>query len=204
MSVSFDKEATTWDEKPHRVERAIAIADAIRDAVPLTGETRVLDFGCGTGLVGFALRESVGHVFFTDQSEGMLDEVRRKIQLFSAGNASVARPEAAYRSAPYDLIVTSMVLHHIPDPEGWVRDSIGRLTSGGYLCVADLDAEDGSFHRDDPVPHNGFKRNYIESAIENAGATVIHSATVYVNKKTIDGKTRDFPTFLIIGKKRIP
>src|SRR5699024_8631367 len=47
----FSDKAATWDEEPGNVERAHAIADEIRRAVPLRPDMRVLEIGGGTGLL---------------------------------------------------------------------------------------------------------------------------------------------------------
>lgn len=42
MTNLFDDRAATWDEDPEKVGRAGRVADAIADAIPLTGDDRVL------------------------------------------------------------------------------------------------------------------------------------------------------------------
>jgi len=52
-----------------------------------------------------------------------------------------------------------MTLHHVPDPAALIVQLSGALLPGGTLAVADLDAEDGSFHGDNTgVLHLGFDR----------------------------------------------
>ncbi|MEI8632882.1 hypothetical protein P4S72_14650 [Vibrio sp. PP-XX7] len=51
-----------------------------------------------------------------------------------------------------------MTLHHIADTEQFFVDAHARLDANGYLIIADLYAEDGSFHAKHATfdGHNGF------------------------------------------------
>ena len=75
----FDERAATWDDDPAKWRRAEDVAAAIRRRVELTPATAVLDYGCGTGLLGFALRHDVGTIDLADSSQGMLDAVAAKV-----------------------------------------------------------------------------------------------------------------------------
>jgi len=68
----FDKEATQWDENPARVRLASDVCAAISKSVPLNTSMRVMDFGCGTGLVTLGLAPLVGVMTGVDNSQGML------------------------------------------------------------------------------------------------------------------------------------
>jgi len=49
-----------------------------------------------------------------------------------------------------------MVFHHFSDLDGIIQKLVNHLNPGGYLFIADLMTEDGSFHKDAVVPHHGF------------------------------------------------
>ncbi len=66
-----DDEASTWDTDPVKRKRAFAAA-AIRRRVPLPPAWRALEYGCGTGLLGFALQADLGELTLADSSPGML------------------------------------------------------------------------------------------------------------------------------------
>ena len=58
-----------------------------------------------------------------------------------------------------DLIVSAMTLHHIAEISTLLCSLSRWLRSGGYLALADLDTEDGSFHQDlTDVHHFGLDR----------------------------------------------
>ena len=80
MTDHFDKKAQTWDLDPVRAARAVEVARQIMERVEPTRDMDVLDFGSGTGLLGFQLLPHVASVTFADPSEGMLREVTAKLR----------------------------------------------------------------------------------------------------------------------------
>lgn len=200
----FDSHARAWDEDPAFIDRATQIAAGIRAAVPLRDDMRALDFGCGTGLLSFPLRQSLGHIILEDASPGMLQVVKEKIAAQQIANMTPRLAEPTVAGLPderFDLIYSSMVLHHIPDTAAILRTWHGQLNPGGWLCIADLALEDGSFHGADVDVHHGFATNSLIDLAKDAGfvdpavSTVLHIA-----KATPEG-TRDFPVFLLVARK---
>jgi len=190
-----------WDQHQYRVERAQVVANAIKSKIPLSQVKTALDFGCGTGLLGLNLADSVGHIVLSDTSSGMIEQVNQKIQ--TIGNASTLQLASDELSRSFDLIVSLMVLHHIDDVGRQIASLSKAVEPGGYICLCDLDKEDGSFHQDDTVPHNGFERAFIEALLAKNGFEIMDSSTVYTNRKTIRGEEREFPVFMVIGKKGV-
>src|SRR5512141_2577390 len=76
---NFDERAKDWDSDPGRVERARAVADAVRQAIPLSNNMKAFEYGCGTGLLSFALQSDLGQITLADTSQGMLDVLSEKI-----------------------------------------------------------------------------------------------------------------------------
>lgn len=162
--------------------------------------TDVLDFGCGTGLLGMHFCGLAGSVTFADTSRGMLDQVEAKLS--GAGRAGGRTLLwGAEDAGDYDLIVSLMVLHHIEDHGAAIADLARRVRAGGYLCLADLVTEDGSFHTDEAVPHNGFDRQEIEDLLRAQGMVVVRSSTGFVNRKVVTGQEREYPVFLVIARR---
>ncbi len=202
MSDFFDNAAKEWDTKHQRVAQAKAIAQIIEQTIPLTRATKALEFGCGTGLLGFNLIEKVGEITFCDTSRGMLSEVENKLKISACTSAKIVDLNVARIVDRYDLIFSSMVLHHIADHKQTIANLSQSLHPGGYLCICDLDTEDGSFHSKETVPHHGFERVEMKQIFQHSGLNVIHSCTGFVNRKIINNKEIDFPVFLLIGQKK--
>ena len=172
----FDDKAATWDDDPQKVERAGAVARSIASSVALTDNTRLLEYGAGTGLVTEALRQSVGPVTLADTSTGMREVIEAKIRDGRLDDARVWDLDLERQSPPdaeFDLIVTVLVLHHIHDLARVLTSFATLLAPGGHLCIADLMNEDGSFHGADFDGHHGFEREALSSDLTAAGFTDI-------------------------------
>ncbi len=117
---SFDERAATWDDDPGHVDRARAIATALRAAVALRPDLRVLEYGAGTGLLAQELAADVGEITLADPSAGMREVVAAKIDAGVLPDARVSDLDLATDPLPderYDLVVALMALHHIPELE---------------------------------------------------------------------------------------
>jgi 2-polyprenyl-3-methyl-5-hydroxy-6-metoxy-1,4-benzoquinol methylase len=201
-----DKEAEQCDANPGRVKLAHDVADVmIREVVP-TKEMDALDFGCGTGLVTLRLQPLVRSITGMDSSRGMLAVLESKVSsqgLVNVRTRFLDLEQGGKVEGRYDLIVSSMTLHHVPDPAALIAQLAAALLTRGTLAVADLDPEDGSFHGDNTgVLHLGFDRALVTGLLEKTGLTRVHEVTAAVVTKEIEGKgRREFPVFLIIGNK---
>ena len=202
MSDFFFYISKEWDTKHQRVAQAKAIAKIIEQTIPLTRATKALEFGCGTGLLGFNLIEKVGEMTFSDTSRGMLSEVENKLKISACTSAKIVDLNVVRIVDRYDLIFSSMVLHHIADHKQTIADLSQSLHPEGYLCICDLDKEDGLFHSKETVPHHGFERAELKQEFQNAGLNVIHSCTGFINRKIINDQEMNFPVFMIIGQKK--
>jgi len=199
----FDTRAATWDDDPTKVERARAIAAAIARAVPLAPSMSALEYGAGTGLLGFMLRDRLGELTLADVSDGMLEVAARKIA--ASGDARVRAVKLDLLADPlpqerYDLVFSAMTLHHIPDTAGILRAFRSILRAPGYLCVADLDREDGSFHGAGFDGHQGFDRDELAIAARAAGFASASFTTAYEMRKPVTGGMRTFPIFLMVAR----
>jgi len=203
----FDKEATTWDEVPARVKLANDIAAAISNEIPLTSNMHVLDFGCGTGLLTLQLQPVVHSITGVDSSRGMIDVLKAKIAKQNLPNVKTQyldTEKGNILEGTYHLIVSGMTLHHVKEIRPLLDQFYRILTPSGYLCIADLDLDDGQFHgNNDGVFHFGFDRALLRRDFMEAGFDDIRDRTAAELMKPIsDGGVRPFTVFLMTGRKR--
>lgn len=201
----FESVAARWDSNPGRVRIANEVAAAIRREVALTPQMGVLDYGCGTGLLSLQLLPQVGSLCGADSSPAMLEVMAGKIAAQGISNARtqfVDFEHGAHASGSYDLIVSSMVTHHVPDTAALFAEWFRLLNSGGQIAFADLDTEDGAFHGDNTgVFHLGFDRAHLRELLQNAGFSEVRDSTATSVGKEVQGQQREFPIFLIVARK---
>ncbi len=200
----FDTNARRWDENPVFQERGRQMARAIRSGVHLHPGMSALDYGCGTGLLSFPLKDTLGHITLADSSEGMLAVLREKIAAQGVGHMEALRMDLMTDPAPerrYDIIYTAMTLHHIPDTRRILDVFHHLLTPGGTLCVADLDLEDGSFHGPGLEVHPGFDREALADLCLRQGFRDIQFETVFEIVKERNDGTRNYPVFMMRARR---
>lgn len=194
----FDDEAATWDDDPGQEERQVAVARAIEQAVKLTPTMSALDVGGGTGRLSILLADRVGSVVVTDPSAGMVQVARERIEAVGLSDklrAVQADLTADPLDGAYDVVWSSMVLHHVHDLDGLLQSVAGLLVDGGRLAIADLDEDpDGAFHagKADFDGHHGFDRQHFAGQVARAGFGEID----FVDATTILKGDREFGVFL--------
>ncbi|MFA6014358.1 MAG: class I SAM-dependent methyltransferase [Gallionellaceae bacterium] len=203
---NFDADAALWDEHPGKVKMAGDAAAAILREIKLTSEMEVMDFGCGTGLLGLKLLPLVKSLTGVDSSQGMLAVLRNKIETLGLTNVQAQLIDFASGERPggsYHLIVSSMTLHHVPDTAALFSEWFDLLHPGGQVAFADLDTEDGSFHSDNTgVFHFGFDRNKLTQLLHVSGFGEVRATTASAISKEVSGQgTREFTIFLITASK---
>jgi ubiquinone/menaquinone biosynthesis C-methylase UbiE len=203
---NFDAEASAWDANPGRVKVAADIARAIREYVILSRDMDVLDFGCGTGLLTMALQPFVRSIHGVDSSRGMLDVLQKKVRKQGTANVTsrlIDLDEGDILTGCYDLVVSSMTLHHVKETGALLKQFYRVLRPAGILCIADLDPDDGRFHSGNTgVFHFGFNRKDLHLALTDAGFTRVRDReAARIEKPDEDGKNRVFTVFLMTGGK---
>lgn len=194
---TFDNRAETWDSSSMRVQLAQNIYDAIVKEVKLTKEMDVVDFGAGTGLLSRNIALHVKSLLGIDTSKGMLE----KLDALEMDNVvSCYGDFCEFKSVKkFDGIVSSMTMHHIKALDKLFDKMYELLKEGGFIAIADLMSEDGTFHNDnDGVHHFGFEE---EDLLKIAKA---HGFKEAQYQKIFDVKKDDkdaYGIFLLTAKK---
>ncbi|WP_457621806.1 class I SAM-dependent DNA methyltransferase [Persephonella sp.] len=200
----FDQVASRYDT-PDKLERSRIIVEKILSEIPVKKSFKVLDVGAGTGTVDILLSPYVREIYAYDLSEGMLSVFSEKIKKKGIKNIKIFKEDILNKNknhGDFDLVITSMTLHHIDDTYNAVKKLSDFLNIGGYLVIVDLEKEDGSFHSDNTdVKHFGFDRKEIESMFRSADLQNINVQTIFTIDKEREGKLRKYPVFMAYGKK---
>jgi ubiquinone/menaquinone biosynthesis C-methylase UbiE len=202
----FNELAREWDNEPRRIERAKAVADEIINKVPYLSAKSGFEYGCGTGLLSFNLQPYLKKISLGDNSEGMLAVVEKKITKSNISNMHIIKIDLTTDELPnekYDLIYTLMTLHHIIDTDEVLKTFYKLLNPSGYICIADLEEEDGLYHSmsKDFIGHNGFNRLDLSNKLKNNGYFNINSEICYEEVKKIENGEKKFLIFFMMAQK---
>jgi SAM-dependent methyltransferase len=118
-------------------ERAEELAQRVRRLLgPFTGRESVLDSGCGTGALAFALAPHVAEVVGLDVNAEYLEAAREN----APGNVRFVEGDATalpFGYGEFDIAACYRVLHHVRRPELAVSE-LARVTRlGGRVFVVD-------------------------------------------------------------------
>ena len=204
LILSFDNDAMTWDTDK-RIDRARIIANKISNSSGFNENYSVMEFGCGTGLVSFNLYKKYRSIALVDSSKGMIDILNLKIKKYQATNMVAYHLDITNENLldmKFDVIYTSMVLHHIQDTKAIIQRLYELLNKDGFLCIVDLDEEDGSFHKNNPEfdGHNGFNQDALKNTLRSCGFKDIESDNFYYDEKTIESEKVKYSLFLMKGR----
>ncbi len=200
----FDHTAREWDKNIQHHERAQAVAVSLLEMVPLGQGLRALEFGAGTGMLSFALAGYFREIVMMDSSSEMVKVMEEKV----ANNAHThlvpnygELTEESFPPESFDIIYNLMVMHHVEDIPGILRRFFSILRPGGWLVLADLYSEEGTFHHKGFQGHKGFDPQELRRDLEIIGFEFREVRPCYINRKERDGVTREYPLFMMTARK---
>lgn len=200
-------------------------------------ELDVLEIGCGTGLLSFMLAPHVRSLIGVDTAQGMISAFDTKLSDLDKPNlcainhfltnvdnhelqaaaAALATQRGEKVAPPYhyrfDLIVSHLTLHHIPNMAEIFATLHGCLKPGGRLALTDYEdfgPDAVPFHPPSKRPYcerHGIKEAEVEELLLGTGFNEVSIERPFVLRKEVeaeDGKPAremDFPFLLCLGTK---
>jgi ubiquinone/menaquinone biosynthesis C-methylase UbiE len=204
MLERFDKLAKEWDSKPMRVQSALQFVDGIISIINKDlSDYSLLDYGCGSGLVSFGFKDMVKNIVGMDYSVGMINRFNEKVHQLGYDNIISKKHNINIDNLDhniFDMAVTNMTMHHIKDYNMFIKKLTNSVKKNGYVCIADLEVEDGTFHTDgnNGVEHFGFDKFDIYRKFYNNGLVCLGVETLH----TINKEGKCYKVFIAIGRKR--
>ena len=206
--MNFDERARDWDKDPSRVERSGIFANEILKFLGETKPGNALEFGCGTGIVSFTLKDRFNSITLADNSEGMIRVLSEKIKNEGISNMKplcVDIFKEKNRLSGFDILYTLLTLHHIKDIGETFKLFNTALNPGGYLFIGDVVTEDGSFHHQHPEfdGHKGFDPEELKKILILNGFLIKSDSIFHEIEREDNQQIKKYPLFLIICQKNI-
>jgi len=199
----FDLKAAGWDQNPMHWDRSAAIVKSLVDQVPLKKDWKIIEFGAGTGITSFMLKNLANEIVMMDTSAEMVKMMKRKVSETGSLNLTPQLFDLEkddWKGEKFNLLITQMVLHHILDLDNIIQKFYEIILPGGYLAIADLYPEDGSFHGEGFEGHKGFDTNILADKLREFGFGNISARKCFeITKKISETESRQFDVFLLIG-----
>ncbi len=193
----FNQAANTWDT-PEKILLSESYGKKIKFYLPKNSPIKILEIGCGTGLLGSQFVEKDNQLVGIDTSSGMLDIFNQKFKSFGNAKGLLLNMEKEnLTESGFDLVISSMAFHHLKNPVEILKKVKGLLNKNAHIAIIDLDQEDGSFHPDPinmGVYHSGFSEDNLNLWAKEAELKLVQRSIVH----TVSKNAKTYPIFLAI------
>lgn len=184
----YDVRSRFWDQESSYFAHRL-VADALRAHAPQTG-LDILDIGCGTGLVGAAVRASARRLDGVDLSPAMLEKAKAKGIYGRLEQADIIAFLAAHRQS-YDAVLGAAALIHFGSLEGVLKAAAHALRENGLFIFTLFagEAEDFTAAANQRLAQSGcytHRAAYIEHLAPRCGFSVLELKQV-VHEQDQDG-----------------
>ena len=196
----FDSRAREWDNDKMHMDRSMAIADEMKKNIPPDRKITALEYGAGTGILSFMLREKLSEIVLMDSSREMIKVCEEKKEFYRADHIKPLWFDLEQQDydGNFDMIFNQMVLHHVSDINLILNKFYSLLNPGGKLIIADLYPEDGSFHGEGVHVHLGFNPEKLGKELLTTGFRTFSSSVCFTIKRPTG---IEYPVFLLIAEK---
>lgn len=120
-------------------------AQAIIRETGMTPDSRILEIGCGVGLLGQAIKDKLG---LTNNYYGIDLNFDPGLKLSKEKGLTPVKADATnlpYADETFDFIVSTDVFEHVPDAEKLVSETKRVLKPGGRAFIVISDPSEGRF-----------------------------------------------------------
>ena len=194
----FKNRANQWDS-PEKVMYAKEFVTEIKKYITFSEEDKIMDFGCGTGLVGLEILPEVNFAVMADTSPSMIEVLESKLDYAQLEKIEIINgPLSLYKNKDIDKLLALMALHHIDKLDETIDLMSKTIINEGMLIIGDMLTEDGSFHAPALVPHNGFDLDELSGKIEKHGFEVLIKHPYSIQSK----RDIQYHRFILIAKNK--
>ena len=153
------REKQAWDDYWERLDDkqpifSLEAKDYVQRFTSTFGDAshaRILDFGCGFGLLSEALSPCAAEILVWDNAENMRRiAFKRLSRIDNVGFADLSSPDSDKSAGTFDFILVNSVIQYMTfdDLCAWLQRWKGLLGPGGRLVISDIMTHKYSFVRD--------------------------------------------------------
>ena len=107
--------------------------ERIKHIINLTGEgEKILDIGCGTGLIGEQIKNKGNDVYGIDISKGAVANAKKRGVKAKAGDTN---REIPFKNNYFDGIILGEIIEHIMDTDDFLKKIKKKLKKKGYIII---------------------------------------------------------------------
>jgi ubiquinone/menaquinone biosynthesis C-methylase UbiE len=138
----MNKEQRFWDKLADKYSRQPIANEAVyqtkleKTREYFTADSKVLEFGCGTGGTAISHAPFVGHILATDLSPEMLSIARSRAEAADVSNVNFEEAgfdDLGAEAASFDVVLGLSILHLLADRESAIAKVYHLLKPGGVF-----------------------------------------------------------------------
>jgi ubiquinone/menaquinone biosynthesis C-methylase UbiE len=158
-------------------------------------------------LITIELIQDINNLTLVDSSEGMLNQLKIKLSTLNLKKEIYINTDLFSESIKldsYDLIYSSMVLHHIKIIDLFGKRFNELLLRNGSLCIIDLFPVNKEYHINEPDfdGYHGFDPDWLSKKLEKLGFEKESCRVIYNDSKEINSKIIDYSLFILLMRKK--
>ena len=203
VNLDFNQLASTLDTDI-RIKRAQAVSIEIESYIG-HGPLDVMEFGSGICLSSVNLKKKISEGLMVESASKMIKELEQKLVDQNITNIQTYTGDILESDfdRKFDIIYSSMVMHHIKDFQSVIKKLVSYLKTNGKLIIVDLLPDNGEFHREHEnfEGHHGFTINEMVSALTEAGLKEVSGRKFYSSYKPVENKKHPYSLFSVVGIK---
>lgn len=135
----FSRQSSTMGSSASFTDREIL--NRIRSAVLFSGPLRILDVGCGPGIVTAELAPHAKELVAFDLTPEMIAQARKRCKEAGFANVRFEIGQAErlpFEDASFDAVVSRYTFHHFSDPSTVLAEMVRVVRAKGRIVIVDI------------------------------------------------------------------